>query len=112
MFVMFVGNMMLHKDDFFQGKKDGLYHLVYPRALDAAEKQQLLQQVNSVVTLLRKYFAGEIVVLGPWPRHLKPSPKHPQHYISGNKDFSMVAYTQQLNQHLKAHLVLPARTFF
>ena len=112
MFVTFTGNMMLEKEHVIIGKKDGLFHLVNPRALNAVEQEYLVRQVNSVLALLRTYFSGEIIMLGPWPRHLKPSPKQIKFYISGNPEFNMVDYTNRLNQHLKANLVLPDRSSF
>ena len=117
LFLHFLGNHMLNKDNFWMdmlqnGKR--VYHLTNPMILSDQQMDQLILDTNKLSIFLAQHFKGRVFILGPFPRHITQCCGLQEHSVldSENQRISMTGYANLFNKYLQASLVLPERCEF
>ena len=112
LFLNCLGNIMLNKDR-KREDKDG-WHLTNPRMLTDQEFEETVVDLNNALTNIKTTFQGRVVVMGPYPRHLKDCCVQPSHWIRDDekKKVDMVTYTDVFTDMVYRSANFPKGFFF
>ena len=94
------GNNMLDKENHHLAH--GQYHLLHPKLLTDEVAALHIVLLSQIMVKLTGLFAGKIVLLGPFPRHLKSCCDSPDHAIvdSAGNPVNMINYTLAFSKYI------------
>ena len=117
LFIGLLGNEMLNKQTHwadYNSNGQRTFHLLNPAILSDQDMDNLVYNIDKLITQINYHFKGRIFLVGAFPRHLQACCGLQAHAILDkfNQFISMVGYTKLFNTYLQHCLELPEGTEF